>query len=138
MFVRETKIRVRYAETDQMGVVYYGNYAQYYEVGRAESIRDLGYTYKDMEEMGVFMPVVESHFRYLRPAKYDDLLTIRTSVKEYPHSFKIEFHTEVLNENGELLNSGKVALFFMDAKTLKRTTMPPALAEKLKPFFEQS
>jgi len=82
MFISETTIRVRYAETDQMDIVYYGNYAQYFEVGRAESIRQLGYTYKDMEAMGIRMPVVEFHAEFKRPAHYDDLITVKTILKK--------------------------------------------------------
>jgi acyl-CoA thioester hydrolase len=135
MFLSETEIRVRYADTDQMGVVYYGNYAMYYEVGRAESIRQLGYTYKDMEAMGVYMPVVEMHFRFLRPALYDDLLKVKTTLRELPTHHKIEFHTEIFNEAGELLNAGRVVLFFMDSATKKRCSMPASLLEKLAPHF---
>src|SRR5678809_1279676 len=84
MFSSQTKVRVRYAETDQMGIVYHSNFFLYYEVARAESIRQLGYTYADMEKIGVIMPVVEVHSRFLRPALYDDLLTIKTILKELP------------------------------------------------------
>ena len=135
MFVAETQIRVRYAETDQMGVVYYGNYAQYFEVARAESIRQLGYTYRDMEASGVIMPVVELHCRYLRPANYDDLLTVRSTVKELPSGHRIEFHQEVFNEKGKLLTTGRVVLFFMTAKDMQKATMPEPLRKKLEPFF---
>jgi acyl-CoA thioester hydrolase len=124
MFQSTTQIRVRYAETDQMGVVYYGNYAQYFEVGRAESIRKLGYTYKDMEEEGIIMPVVEMQIRYIRPAKYDDLLTIKTMLNELPLHHKITFFHEVYNENQELLTKGEVTLFFMDAKTMAKSKLP--------------
>src|ERR1700754_3800053 len=99
MYTSETTIRVRYAETDQMNVVYYGNYAQYFEVGRVESIRNLGVSYKDIEASGVIMPVVEMHVRYLRSARYDDLLTIKTTLRELPSDHKIEFHQEVLDES---------------------------------------
>lgn len=135
MFVAETHIRVRYAETDQMGVVYHGNFFQYFEVARAESIRQLGFTYADMEKMGVIMPVVEVQCRYLRPARYDDLLTVRVTLKELPVHHKIEFHQEVLNEAGDLLASGHVILYFMDAKTQKRTVMPEQLRQQLVPYF---
>jgi acyl-CoA thioester hydrolase len=138
MFTAETQIRVRYAETDQMNVVYYGNYAQYFEVGRAESIRQLGFTYKDMEAMGVIMPVVEMNCRYLRPAHYDDLLTIKTIVKELPEAHKIEFYQEVFNEAGKLLTVGKVTLYFVTAGAMAKTTMPKALYNKLKPYFVES
>lgn len=135
MFISETQIRVRYAETDQMTVVYYGNYAQYFEVGRAESIRQLGFTYKDMEAMGVIMPVVEMHCRYLRTAHYDDLLTVKTTLKELPADHKIEFHQEVFNENKKLLTVGRVVLYFVTANGMQKTTMPKQLYDKLKPFF---
>lgn len=135
MYSSETTIRVRYAETDQMNVVYYGNYAQYFEVGRVESIRQLGLSYKDMEAMGIILPVVELTAKYLRPAHYDDLLTIRTILKELPTNHRIEFHQEVYNEQGKLLTVGKVLLYFLRAATMEKTTMPPDLAEKLAPYF---
>ncbi len=94
MYESETQLRVRYAETDQMNVVYYGNYAQYFEVARAESIRNLGYTYKEMEIAGIIMPVVEMQTKYLRPAHYDDLLSIRTILRELPSDHKIQFEHE--------------------------------------------
>lgn len=131
----ETQVRVRYAETDQMGVVYHSNYFPYFETARAESIRRLGFTYADMEKSGVFMPVVDVHCRYLRPARYDDLLTIKTILKELPLHHKIEFHHEVFNERDELLASGKVILYFMESGSMKKTMMPEALLNKLKPYF---
>jgi len=135
MFVSETKIRVRYAETDQMGVVYHSNYFPYFESARAESIRQLGFTYADMEKMGVIMPVVDVHCRYLQPALYDDLLTIKTMLKELPAHHKIEFHHEVFNEKEELLAVGKIILYFMEAKTMKKTVMPQNLVDQLQPYF---
>src|SRR5689334_10772626 len=101
MYESTTTVRVRYAETDQMNVVYYGNYAQYFEVGRVESIRQLGFTYKDMEATGVIMPVIDFHARFLRSAYYDDLLTIKTILNELPVDHKIEFIQEVYNEEGK-------------------------------------
>ena len=135
MFSSDTQIRVRYIETDQMGVVYHGHYFQYFESARAESIRQLGFTYAGMEEMGIVMPVIDVHCRYFRPALYDDLLTIKTMLKELPVHHKIEFHHEVFNEKKELLAVGKIILYFMEAKTMKRTTMPAQLLEKLQPYF---
>ena len=135
MFESSTQIRVRYAETDQMNIVYHGNYAQYFEVGRAESIRQLGFTYRDMEESGVIMPIVELHCKYIRPAHYDDLLTIKTILKELPIDHRIEFHQEVYNESGKLLTTGRVVLYFLDVKTKDKTTLPEILFNKLKPFF---
>jgi acyl-CoA thioester hydrolase len=135
MFESTTQIRVRYAETDQMNVVYHGNYAQFFEVGRAESIRHLGFTYKDMEAMGVVMPIVELHSKYIRPAHYDDLLTVKTMLKELPVDHRIEFHQEVYNEAGKLLTIGRVVLYFIHAKTKEKTTMPSQLLNSLQPFF---
>lgn len=135
MFTTQSKVRVRYAETDQMGVVYHSHYFQYFEVARAEAIRELGFTYADMERTGVIMPVIEVQCRYLRPALYDDLLTVKVILKELPLHHKIEFHQEVYNEKAELLVTGRVILYFMEAKTMKRTTMPEKLQEKLQPFF---
>jgi acyl-CoA thioester hydrolase len=135
MFISETKIRVRYAETDQMNVVYHGNYAQYFEVGRAESIRQLGFTYKDMEAMGIIMPIVEWHAKFIRPAHYDELITVKTMLKELPVDHRIEFHQEVYNEKEKLLTSGKVVLYFLESSTREKTTMPSDLLLKLRPFF---
>jgi acyl-CoA thioester hydrolase len=135
MFRHETTIRVRYAETDQMNVVYYGNYAQYFEVGRVEAIRSLGMSYKSLEEKGVLLPVVELNIRYLRSAHYDDLLTIRSEVRELPSDHRITFYQEVFNEEGKLLTTGTVLLYFLDAGTRKRVTIPGELKERLTPFF---
>jgi acyl-CoA thioester hydrolase len=135
MFTSETQIRVRYAETDQMGVVYHSNYFPWFESARAEAIRSLGYTYAELEKTGVIMPIVDVHCRYLRPALYDDLLTIKTTLKELPVHHKIEFYHDVYNEKQELLASGKIILYFMEAKTMKRVTMPAAMLDKLTPFF---
>jgi acyl-CoA thioester hydrolase len=136
MFTADHIIRVRYAETDKMGVVYHSNFFPYFEAARAEAIRQLGYTYADMEKEGIVMPVVDVHCRYLRPAYYDDLLTVRTLLKELPVHHKIEFHQEVYNEEKEMLVQGKLILYFMEAAGMKRTTMPPALLHKLKPYFK--
>ncbi len=135
MYAAETKIRVRYGETDQMGYLYYGNYALYYEVGRAEMIRALGFTYREMEEMGVMMPVGELNCKYFRPVLYDDLVTVKTILKELPEGAKIQFHSELYNEKGELLNKGVTTLVFFDPVKKEKTNMPAQLQEKLEPFF---
>lgn len=135
MFVTETQIRMHYALTDQMGVVYYGNYAQFYEIGRTEAIRQLGYTYKDIEAMGIIMPVVEMNSKFLRPAKYDDLITVKTTLREMPTGHAINFFFEIFNEDDKLLNAGNVILYFMEAGTMKRAKMPDDLEEKLKGYF---
>ena len=103
MFVTETQVRIHYALTDQMSMVYYGHYAQFYEIGRTEAIRQLGYTYKEIEALGIIMPVVEIHSKFLRPAKYDDLITIKTTLKEMPVRHKIIFYAEIYNEQDKLL-----------------------------------
>jgi acyl-CoA thioester hydrolase len=118
-----------------MGVVYHGHYAQFYEIGRTESLRNLGFTYKDMEANGIILPVTDIHSRFLRPARYDDLLTVVTSLKEVPTHHKIVFHSEIYNQHSELLNVGDVTLFFMEAKTMKRSAMPLDLKTKLEEFF---
>ncbi|MBW7912969.1 MAG: acyl-CoA thioesterase [Taibaiella sp.] len=135
MYSAETKIRVRYGETDQMGYLYYGFYALYYEVGRAEAIRELGFTYRQMEEKGIMMPVVELNAKYFRPAQYDDLVTVRTILKELPEGSKIQFHSELYNENNELLNKGVTTLVFYDPVKKEKTQMPAELLDKLKPYF---
>ncbi len=137
MFTTETQIRIHYALTDQMGVVYHGHYAQFYEIGRGEAIRQIGYTYKDIEAMGIIMPVVDIHSRFLRPAKYDDLITVKTILKELPLHHKIVFHHEIYNAKDELLNTGDVTLYFMEAKNMKRCEMPAPLKEKLSGYFER-
>jgi acyl-CoA thioester hydrolase len=137
MYSHDASIRVRYAETDQMGVVYHSNYFPWFESSRAEAIRNLGFTYADMERMGIIMPVVDVHCRYLRPALYDELLIVRTTLKELPIHHKIEFFNDVYNEKNELLASAKIILYFMERKTMKRTTMPEAILDKLKPYFNQ-
>jgi acyl-CoA thioester hydrolase len=119
-----------------MGVVYHGHYAQFYEIGRTEAIRELGYTYKDIESMGIIMPVVDIHMRFLQPAKYDDLLTIKTYLKELPIHHKIVFNGEIYNEQQQLLNTGTITLYFMEAKAMKRCEMPAELKHKLEVYFK--
>jgi len=118
-----------------MGVVYHGHYAQFYEIGRVEAFRQIGCVYKDIEAMGVIMPVVELTSRFLRPAKYDDLLTVKTYLKELPLNHKVVFNSEIFNEAGELLNTGNVTLYFIESKNMKRCDMPLQLKEKLSPYF---
>ena len=137
MFSTETQIRIHYALTDQMGVVYHGHYAQFYEIGRTEAIRQIGYTYKDIEAMGIIMPVVDIHSRFLRPAKYDDLITVKTTLRELPTNHKMIFHAEIYNEKNELLNTGDVTLYFMHAEGMKRCDMPAMLAEKVAKYFPE-
>jgi acyl-CoA thioester hydrolase len=135
MYAYETQIRVRYGETDQMGYLYYGNYAQYYEVGRVETIRSLGLTYKELEEVhGIWLPVVSLEMRFVRPAFYDDLLTVRSEIRDLPDEH-ITFHVEVFNEKKKLVNAGRVRLCFFDAKTKKVVPAPEYLMAKLLSHF---
>lgn len=134
MFSSKTKIRVRYAETDQMGYVYYGNYAAFYEVGRVEALRDIGLSYKMLEDSGIMMPVLNLQCNYFKPAKYDDLLEIETIISTKP-GVRCRFEYEIKNETGELLNKGETTLVFIDMKTNRPTRCPDFLEEKFKPYF---
>ena len=129
-------LRTRYAETDQMGVVYYGNYPQYLELGRVEWLRSIGFTYKAMEEEGIMMPVVSLQIQYKKPALYDELITIRTKLKELP-STKIEFDYEILNEKGELLSMANTELVFVDAKTFRPVRCPEKVLKLIKAKSEE-
>ncbi len=134
MLQNETRIRVRYAETDQMGYVYYGNYAMYYEVARVEMLRNLGLPYKDLEAAGVIMPVLENWSKFFAPARYDELLKIVTRVKELPGT-RINFEYEIFNEEEKKINVGKTTLVFVDIKTGKPCPMPQAITKLIKPYF---
>jgi len=134
MFVSETQLRVRYAETDQMGYVYYGNYPQYYEVGRVEAMRVLGMPYKKLEDQGVMLPVSHLTVKYIRPAHYDDLLTIKTTIKELP-GVRIVFDYEIFNEKKELLNIGSTTLVFVDMNTNKPVKAPDEMLNGMKQWF---
>ena len=124
-------LRTRYAETDQMGVVYYGNYPQYLELGRVEWLRAIGLTYKEMEAEGIMMPVVSLQIQYKKPALYDELITIRTKLKDLP-STKIEFNYEILNEKGELLSTANTILVFVDAKTFRPVRCPEKVLDLIR------
>jgi acyl-CoA thioester hydrolase len=135
MYSFETIIRVRYGETDQMGYLYYGNYAEYYEVGRVETIRSLGISYKALEEEhGIWLPVVNLEMRFIRPAYYDDLITVRTEIHALPDAY-ITFHVELFNEQKKRINAGRVKLCFFDAALKKVVPAPEYVLEKLAPYF---
>jgi acyl-CoA thioester hydrolase len=118
------QIRVRYSETDQMGVVYHGNYIPYFEIGRVEWLRNKGVSYKSLEESGIALPIVSMTLNYKKPARYDDLLTVKTKFKKYS-SVKIEFDCEIWSENLELLTTAHFVLVFVNMKT-GRPMVPPA------------
>ncbi len=128
MFISETKIRVRYAEVDKMGYVYYGNYAQYYEIGRVEALRSLGTSYKKLEDSGIMMPVIQLTTNFKKPAFYDDELTIRTMVKEKP-TVKMRFYYEIYNAQNTMINYGETMLIFVHQETMKPCRCPELFSE---------
>lgn len=134
MYTSETRIRVRYGETDQMQYVYYGNYAMYYEVGRVESLRQLGLTYKELESMGIIMPVLENHSEFLAPAVYDELLRVRVTIPDKP-SVRIRFKYEIFNEQGTLIHRGETLLAFVNQKSGRPCRPPEAFQKVLEPYF---
>jgi acyl-CoA thioester hydrolase len=134
MYTSETHVRVRYGETDQMGYVYYGNYAMYYEVGRVESLRQLGLSYKELEEMGVMMPVLENKSTFLSPALYDDLLKIVTIIRVRP-GVKITFEYEIFNGQEKLIHKGETTLAFVQKSNGKPCRPPEVFQKVLAPFF---
>ncbi|MDB2413654.1 acyl-CoA thioesterase [Flavobacteriaceae bacterium] len=125
-----TNIRVRYGETDQMGVVYHGNYASYFEIARTEWLRNLGVTYKELENKGIMLPVISLFFNFIKSAKYDDVLTITVILKKKP-LVKIEFDYEIYNQKKEKISTGNSVLAFMDMKTNKPLRCPNYILEKL-------
>jgi len=134
MINTEIQIRVRYGETDRMGFVYYGNYATYFEVARVESLREMGINYRDMEDQGISLPVSEYKIKYIKPAFYDDQLTIKTQVREMP-GVRIKFNYETYNQDGILLNVSETTLVFVDIKSMKPCLIPDFVKEKLQPYF---
>lgn len=134
MLVSETTIRVYYEDTDKMGVVYYGNYPRYYEIGRTEMIRSLGLSYKEIEDAGIFLPARSLKINYIKPAYYDDLLTIRTIVDQIP-KVKFPIKTEIYNQRNELLNEGEVVLAFFNGKKNKPCKAPEIFISALAKYF---
>lgn len=135
MYISETSVRVRYSETDQMGYVYYGNYAAYFEVARVESLRQLGMTYRELEEMGIMMPVLENKSKFIAPALYDDELKIVTTIREKP-GVRIRFEYEISNAKGQLIHQGETLLVFVNKKTGKPCRPPEAFDRVLEPYFK--
>ncbi len=127
-------IRVRYEETDQMGYVYYGNYARFYEQARTELIRKIGISYKEIEDLGYIMPVRAIEAKYYKSAKYDDLLRVESIVKEKP-AVKIDFEHNIYNEKDELIHTGYVHLVFADAKTKKPCRPPKIFVDYIDKYF---
>jgi acyl-CoA thioester hydrolase len=136
MYTHNFTKRIRYGETDQMGYLYYGNYALLYEIGRSEAIRSLGISYKQMEaELRIMMPVISVEARYLAPLKYDDQINIRTILNDIPGKL-IHFFHEIENGEGQLCHRAEVKLFFVDMETQRRISAPEFLVDKLRPFFD--
>ncbi|SEG54883.1 acyl-CoA thioesterase [Sphingobacterium lactis] len=134
MFTFQHQVRVRYAETDNMGYVYYGNYAAFYEVARTEMLRSTGISYRELEDMGVMLPVTDLNCKFIKAAKYDDLITINTYIREKP-GIRIKFEYELFNEAGELLNTGYTQLVFVDMKRNRPCKPPQVFMDKMAPFF---
>ncbi len=136
MYTCENTIRVRYAETDRMGYVYYGNYAAYYESGRVEALRALGLSYREMEDKGIMLPVLSYQIKYFKPAFFDDFLTIKTTLKELPTGTRLSFYYEMYNDKGVQLNQGGTTHVFVKADGGRPITVPQEVIDKLAPFFE--
>ncbi len=135
MIEHSCQLRILYADTDKMGFVYYGNYAKFYEYGRTETIRTLGIPYSQLEASGIAMPVIEMYSRFIKPAFYDDLITIKTVIKKLPET-RMEFFYEIYNQSRVLLNEGKTTLIFLDIKRNKPVRAPSYLINQLKAYFE--
>ena len=134
MFTHKHQIRVRYGDTDQMGYVYYGNYAYYYEQARSEAIRSLGFTYKQLEESGIMMPITRMNTKFIQPAFYDEVLTIKTTIPTLPNRLML-FKYEIFNEKNELINEGETQLIFINMVDKKVAHAPQLLLESLRHFF---
>ena len=133
--LHETQIRVTYKDTDRMGYSYYGNYPTYYEIGRTEFLRELDLTYKQLEDDGFLLPIVKMNIQYLKPARYDDLLTIKTYYKKL-HSVKVEFEYEIFNSKQELINKGYTLLAFVNVETRKPTQAPQYYLDVMNKYFK--
>ncbi len=138
MYEHTFRKRVRYAETDKMGYLYYGHYAKYYEIGRVEALRDLGLSYRDMEDkLGLLLPVLSLEARYKLPAYYDDEIIIKTILKNLPLKM-FEFHHKLINPDGKIINTAIIKLFCVDMTTNQRVQPPQELIDRLRPFFSQA
>jgi len=135
MITGEIKLRVRYSDTDQMGYVYYGRYASFYEIARVELFRSLGFSYKKLEEEGIGMPVIDMETKYILPIKYDEQIKINTSIENLPSS-RINFKYEVYNQNNELANTANTTLTFINLINKKPVRMPAELLDIIKSNFK--
>jgi len=135
MYETVKEIRVRYGETDKMGFVYHGNYPLYYEEGRTDAIRKLGFAYSDLEAEGILLPVAEMNMRFKGPAFYDELLTVKTTLIEMP-SKRMKFHTDIYNQKGDWINTGQTTVLCVRADTKKICELPQHLKDAVAPYFE--
>jgi len=131
MHEHRTEIRVRYSETDRMGYVYYGNYAVYFEVARVETLKALGVSYKELEDSGIMLPVLDYSIKYFKPAYYDDLLTVKTVIPEEP-GVRIRFQYETYNHEGFILNKAETSLVFVDSTSMRPIKTPELILKKLR------
>jgi acyl-CoA thioester hydrolase len=136
MYSHTIQTRVRYSETDKMGFCYYGNYAQFFEMGRVETLREIGVTYADLEDRGILLPVVDFQVKYFKPALYDEILNIKTTLVSEP-LIKIEFDYEITNQKNELLNRAKTILVFTEAATKRPVKAPEDVLDKIRRRFQQ-
>lgn len=134
MYTTEIKIRVRYGETDRMGYVYYGNYAEYFEVARVEALRNLGFSYRKLEDEGIMLPVLDYSVKYLKPAFYDDELTIKVTIKELPVA-RLKFSYEIYNEKDELTTVADTTLVFINRAANRPCPAPDDFKSALQKFF---
>ena len=132
-FIGETKVRVRYGETDQMGIAYYGNYASYFEVGRVETLRNIGLSYREIEENGIMLPVSEFSVKYLNPIKYDDVITIKTKLSSVLGA-RLTFEYDMFNSNNVLCAQAHTVLVFIDKESRRPVKAPNYFLEKLKKY----
>lgn len=135
MVVSTCKIRIRYAETDQMGYCYYGNYSAFLEMGRVEALRDLGIRYRDLEKNGIMLPVSTLEINYRIPLRYDEIITVETTIFDFPKGTRIKFDNKIFNEKGDLASTAKVVLVFASVKTGKPVSVPREISTILKPHF---
>lgn len=134
-FSHQTLIRVRYGETDQMGYCYYGNYAQYFEVGRVEAMREIGMSYRDMENEGIMLPVSEYQVKYFKPALYDDELNISTKITAIKGA-RLFFEYEIRNVNNELLSTAMTILVFVSKENMRPITPPNSFIQLLEKYVD--
>lgn len=134
MYATSVKLRIRYSETDKMGFCYYGNYAQYFEVARVELLRSLGISYKEMEDEGILLPVTHFSVNYLKPAFYDDEITVMCTINKMP-GVRITFHYESINAKNEKINEAVTDLIFLNQRLNKPVKPPQYILDSFKPHF---